>query len=626
MPETAFIVARAATDLQAYSAVLDEQGFAAGRFDHVAAAEAELAAGTPALVLLEGSLPGAAELAAALAPRWPYTAVAVVAGRDALPRTAADFRESATEFLPLPAEPLALRLVLRRRRRVLGAVASPNGEDRVDRVARERFVAVQQIVDKMAAFIAQIAAEAQGGVRYYNELPYFVSIHNARGELLAANPAYRKHFGSPLPRYSWEVYSGKRATARMCPVGRTIRSGEVATTRAVVRYQSGLPVPVIVHTAPVYDEAGHVALILEVFAGSQELERLAREIQTTQQRYQHLFEAVPFHVAVLDRRFRITAVNRRFQDDFGDRVGDSFFDVLRPAKFPPYRGPITQTLRDGQPHQGEVVMTDSRGRQYNMMAWTAPITTRAGKLIQVLVIFTDVTARRRREDDLASLGLMISTLAHNLKGSLTGLDAGLYLIEKGFYRNRHGQIEEGLDLVKLMAERLRGMVTDILYSAKERPLKLESVDVLQFAGDLAANIERRMRGAAVDFRCRFAPDLGAMTADAAVLRPALNNILENALEACIEAPSDRQGRVDFIVTGDAGAVTFEIADNGPGMAADQREQLFSLFYSSKGHQGTGLGLFITRKVVQRHGGDIGVETAPGQGARFRVSLPRQPGG
>ncbi len=73
-----------------------------------------------------------------------------------------------------------------------------------------------------------------------------------------------------------------------------------------------------------------------------------------------------------------------------------------------------------------MVLTDRNGVQYNMMAGTAPIKTLAGKLIQILITFTDATRLRQLQDNLSSLGMMIGTISHDLKDCLTGLDAGLY--------------------------------------------------------------------------------------------------------------------------------------------------------------------------------------------------------
>ncbi len=236
--------------------------------------------------------------------------------------------------------------------------------------------------------------------------------------------------------------------------------------------------------------------------------------------------------------------------------------------------------------------------------------------------FMDITRLHKMQLNLSSLGLMIGTISHSLKGCLTGLDASLYLIETGFYRNKQARIEEGLDVTKLMVDRIRKLVFDILYYAKERDLQLTSVDVWQFAEDVATSIETRIRAANISFECDFPADLGSFRIDPGILRPALINILENAMEACIEDPSDTGQLICFDVRADDARVIFEITDNGPGIAADQVDNIFKLFYSSKGSRGTGIGLFITRKVIHKHDGSISVDTELGKGARFTVSLPR----
>ncbi len=236
--------------------------------------------------------------------------------------------------------------------------------------------------------------------------------------------------------------------------------------------------------------------------------------------------------------------------------------------------------------------------------------------------FMDITRLHKMQLNLSSLGLMIGTISHSLKGCLTGLDASLYLIETGFYRNRQARIEEGLDVTKLMVDRIRKLVFDILYYAKERDLKLASIDVWQFAEDVATSIETRIRAANITFTCNFPANLGSIRIDPEILRPALINILENAMEACIEDPSDSGQVISFNVHADDTGVIFEITDNGPGIADDQVDNIFKLFYSSKGTRGTGIGLFITRKVIHKHGGSIRVDTELGKGARFTVTLPR----
>jgi signal transduction histidine kinase len=101
----------------------------------------------------------------------------------------------------------------------------------------------------------------------------------------------------------------------------------------------------------------------------------------------------------------------------------------------------------------------------------------------------------------------------------------------------------------------------------------------------------------------------------------LVNVLENSLEACRSDQQKDGHRVRLGVWRTPPWMVFEIEDNGIGMDRETREKIFSLFFSSKGIKGTGLGLFIANKIVDRHGGNIEVESEPGRGTRFLVRLP-----
>lgn len=583
----------------------------------------------PAAVALTVETHQARGVMALLKRLAPASLVVLASPVEAQPALMAMFPDEALEYISLPLEWAQWRAVLNRMDEVLKLRQQFNDtttriqREAEERVETERLLAVRQIVDKMSSFVAQVTHDAQGGARYFNEMPYFVSIHSPQAEILAANPTYYSYLGNRIYHSSWSIYSGRRGTRQGCPVGRTLKSGNVMATRALVRYKSGARVPVTVHTAPLYDNDGNIQLVLEIFAGTQEIERLAEEIRTTQQRYQQLFDAVPCHVAVLDRRFRLTAVNRRFKSDFGDRTGHNFFEILRPASFPAYRDPVTKTMQKGLAQQGEMVMTAPGGVQYNMMAWTSPITTRTGKLIQVIVVFADITEMRKLQAHLASLGMMLSTISHDLKGSITGLDAGLYLIDTGFYRDKPGRVEEGLDVSRLMLERIRKLVSDILYYAKDRKLNLRSVDLYEFAADVAANVGNKIRGADIAFQCDLGGEMGHMEIDMELVHTALVNLLDNAVDACIDNPSDRSPVIKFEVTPETDAVAFKIEDNGVGMSPGIQQRAFDKFFSSKGRKGTGLGLFITRKVIQRHGGSLDLHSAPQKGTRFEIRLPRK---
>ena len=145
----------------------------------------------------------------------------------------------------------------------------------------------------------------------------------------------------------------------------------------------------------------------------------------------------------------------------------------------------------------------------------------------------------------------------------------------------------------------------------------------KFAVGVASNVDNRIRGANITFECRFANNLGKFEIDTGLLRSTLINILENAMEACIEDPSNKEFRINFGAGRVGNDIQFDITDNGGGMTTNNMKNMFTMFYSTKGNRGTGLGLFIANQAIHKHGGNITVDSKPGEGTAFHIRLPRQ---
>jgi len=226
------------------------------------------------------------------------------------------------------------------------------------------------------------------------------------------------------------------------------------------------------------------------------------------------------------------------------------------------------------------------------------------------------------QDHLSSLGMMISSISHGIKGLLTGLDGGMYILEKGFDKKNQGQIAEGWDIVKQMVERIRKMVLDILFYAKERDLKWERIDALSFVGEVAKVIEPKIKSQNIEFKRDFDSKVGEFEINAGYVHSALLNILDNAMDACSRDESKQKHKITLKVKQDKSHIIFEIADNGVGMDSDTSEKIFTPFFSLKGEKGTGLGLFISNKIIEQHGGEITVTSKLHQGTLFRIKMPK----
>lgn len=233
-----------------------------------------------------------------------------------------------------------------------------------------------------------------------------------------------------------------------------------------------------------------------------------------------------------------------------------------------------------------------------------------------------VKEKSELQSHLSSLGLMIGSVSHGIKGLLTCLDGGMYQVEAGFSKANSAEIQEGWKVVKLMVERIRKMVLDILYYAKERNLNWEKVDVLSFAAEVADIMESKISSNNIEFIRDFDDSVGNFEIDTGCVNSALINIHENAVDACIKDKSKEKHKIIFKVSQDKDNIYFEVSDNGTGMDRTTRDKLFTLFFSSKGSEGTGLGLFISNKIIEQHGGSIKVFSVPGQGSKFIINIPK----
>jgi signal transduction histidine kinase len=233
-----------------------------------------------------------------------------------------------------------------------------------------------------------------------------------------------------------------------------------------------------------------------------------------------------------------------------------------------------------------------------------------------------VREKTELQDHLSSLGLMISSISHGIKGLLTGLDGGMYLLEKGFNQKNKGQIKEGWEIVKQMVEHIRKMVLDIIFYAKERDLRWERIDALSFAEEVAKVFEPKIKNQGIEFEKDFDSKIGEFEIDAGYVHSALLNILENAADACSRDKAKAAHKITLRVIQDKVHILFEVTDNGIGMDAKTCEKIFTPFFSLKGEKGTGLGLYIANKVIEQHGGEITVKSKLRQGTLFRIKIPK----
>ncbi|MEE2781698.1 MAG: ATP-binding protein [Planctomycetota bacterium] len=221
---------------------------------------------------------------------------------------------------------------------------------------------------------------------------------------------------------------------------------------------------------------------------------------------------------------------------------------------------------------------------------------------------------------LAAVGQTIATLSHHIKNILQGIRGGSYLIEMGLAEDDKDVMRRGWHIVEKNQGRISNLVLDMLTFSKEREPQLVASSLNEVVGDVVELMQARSKELDVALNWTPSEAIPELLFDPEGMHRAVLNVVTNALDACEEVEG---GKVDVSIKIDRQKkiVQVMVEDNGSGIPAEEVEKMFTLFVSSKGSRGTGLGLSVSQKICKEHGGQIIVESELGQGSRFALEIP-----
>ncbi|MCX7011483.1 MAG: PAS domain-containing sensor histidine kinase [Candidatus Sumerlaeota bacterium] len=346
-------------------------------------------------------------------------------------------------------------------------------------------------------------------------------------------------------------------------------------------------------------------------------------IRESQERYRLLFQEAPCYISIQDRDLRIVEANRRFREDFGDQVGRKCFEVYKHRDKACAPCPVQQTFHDGQTHHSEEVVLSRDGEPINVLVYAAALRDAEGRIQSVMEMSANITEIRQLQSQLESIGLLVGAISHSIKGLLTGLDGGRYLLSTGLKKKDESRVERGWSMVQRNVDQIRGLVLNILFYARDHEPEWKIVCAPRLLREVTGLFEGKAQENHIELIKDIESDAGEFEGDPQAMRSLLVNLLENSWDACSADEAKPQHQVRARVRGFPEHVEFEIEDDGPGMDQETREKAFTLFFTSKGAKGTGLGLFISNKIAQAHGGSIRLESEVDKGARFLVTIPRK---
>lgn len=365
-----------------------------------------------------------------------------------------------------------------------------------------------------------------------------------------------------------------------------------------------------------------------------------------------LLEASPDGVIVVDRNFRIVNCNQSHLVTRGkDResiIGKYCFEVIHGSLIPCAGAdrvcPVQETLRTGRPARAvhEAITPEGDIRVHQAISY--PLFNVLGEIVQIVEIVRDITsdlsehveqraqairddlARVAQEDRLASIGRLVASVCHEINNPISSIVTFnklilSYIQEDKLPPDGLKTFTQYLELSIKEALRCGEIVKNLLTFARQKSITAGKVDLIEMSNTVVMLTAHQLKMADVACEVRLPEPPFAAWGDWALIQQCLMNLVFNAMESMPDGGT-------ITITGgyeDGDRIWLTLSDTGLGIEAHHLPRIFEPFYSTKGDgKGVGLGLSMVYGIIREHNGNIEVDSQPGKGTVFKITLPAKP--
>lgn len=373
---------------------------------------------------------------------------------------------------------------------------------------------------------------------------------------------------------------------------------------------------------------------------AQQLQKVYEDLRRSERELRDVIEAMPTMVWIAGTDGSNEFGNRGWQEYTGlsheKTVGAGWQDAIYPADLSRHLEKWSASLASGELFENEARYRRAADGQYRwFLSRAVPLRDEAGKILKWYGVSTDIDDRKRAEQereqlraDLAHvnrvslLGELAASVSHELKQPIAASMADAQTCIRWLKRdlpNLDEAIEASMRIVK-DGNRATEIIDHLRALYKKSPPQRELVDVNEVVREMLALLRVEASRYSIVTSSDLAPELPNITADRVQLQQVFMNLMLNA----IEAMKDTKGGELTVKTevGQQGRLLISVSDTGVGLPAEKTEEIFSAFFTTK-PEGSGMGLAISRSIVESHGGRLWATPNNGRGATFQMTLPAE---
>src|SRR5689334_7028564 len=512
-------------------------------------------------------------------------------------------------------------------------VLSIHQTDRIRRWAEEEIPLVEALAERLSIGIAQaelFEMVSRGKTEWettFDSMSDGIFIFNRNGELSRVNRA-----GAAMEAVHPRLLLGRQC----CDILRTSGEDEGCVVEKALETCRSVTIeitperlnrPLLVTIEPVLDDSNKAAAVVCTARDLSELRKVQALAREHQSLLNNILESARESIYAVDPEGNFKWCNTATLNGLGyqrsDFIGRPLLDMVYESDRDLVAAKLTAALT-GVPQTYEMRYFSHDGHLRHARVDNSPLVVE-GKTTGVLGIARDITEQKEereraaRADKLRALGQLASGVAHDFNNSLAAILGRAQLLRR---QVSEPALVRNLDIIQTAAEDAAATVRRIQTFARKSPVKeFELLDVGSLLND-AIEITRtrweneaRLRG--LEYEVKLEAEAGQSAyGSASELREVFVNLIVNAVDAM-----PKGGKLSLSCRRNGDRLQLQFKDNGMGMPDDVKQKIFEPFFSTKGAQGTGLGLSVSYSIMERHEGSISVVSQPGNGTTFTIDLP-----
>ncbi len=460
----------------------------------------------------------------------------------------------------------------------------------------------------------------------FEQVPCNVMIIDRDFKIVRANKRAEDMIENLEGEYCYSALKGRQQRCIECTARQTFEDGLQHTGHHVWNLTDGRTLSMHVITIPLKNEAGKYDLVMEMAVDISKTMKLQDSLEAAHNYLDSLINTSMDGIVGISKRGKVevfnSAARNLFNIDHGQIVSLEDINTMLPKGF------LAQVSEGtGHVYLPETQLKRSNGEKFFGRLIGNKLRDRA-KAIGMAFSVHDISKVKKLEKEkieaerMAIVGQTVAGLAHGIKNLINALDGGMYFLKSGIGKGDIKRVHKGIETLARNIERIRLFSKAFLNYSRFRTLSPALANPADIVTEVIDSFAAKIKEENISTKLQIDQDLAPASIDYEKIHECVTNLVGNAIDSFVDVDKDRDKKLWVKVYDEEGSIYIEVKDNGCGIDKDHRQRLFNKFFTTKGLEGTGLGLLMTQKIIQEHGGNISVLSRKGEGSIFRLRLIR----